>query len=142
MAIVLVFPLLGIVLYQAWLTRTRRLALKDGLKNAIPATSGTEHVRMGRIFSAAIVIVTLIGLADPIFSKMLMNDAFQKTPFRVIFLGLTIGLTATSVVFLDRSTHRIWRGTFAILTGMGLGILGLQPEIYRRDSEWYASHYY
>ena len=25
---------------------------------------------------------------------------------------------------------------------MELGILGMQPEIYRRDSEWYASHYY
>lgn len=25
---------------------------------------------------------------------------------------------------------------------MGLGILGMQPEIYRRDSEQYASHYY
>ena len=142
MAIAIGFPLLGIVLYQAWLTRTRRLALKDGLKSSIPATSGTEHVRIGRLFSAAIVIVTLVGLADPIFSKMLMNDALQKTPFRLLFLGLTIGLTAISIVFLDRSAHRIWRGTFAILTGMGLGILGLQPEIYRRDSEWYASHYY
>lgn len=28
------------------------------------------------------------------------------------------------------------------MTGMELGILGMQPEIYRRDSEWYASHYY
>ena len=41
MAIAIGFPLLGIVLYQAWLTRTRRLALKDGLKSSIPATSGT-----------------------------------------------------------------------------------------------------
>lgn len=48
-AIVLVFPLLGIVLYQAWLTRTRRLALKDGQKNSIPATSETEYVCIGRV---------------------------------------------------------------------------------------------
>ena len=141
-AVVIVFQLLGIILYQAWLTQTRRLALKDGQKSLVPATSGTEHVRIGRIFSVAVVMVALVGLADPIFSKMLMNDAFYKTPFRLVFLGLTVGLTATSVVFLDRSTDRIWRGTFAILTGMGLGILGMQPEIYRRDSEWYASHYY
>jgi hypothetical protein len=32
-------------------------------------------------------------------------------------------------------------GTFAILLGMGLGILGMQPEIYHRDAEWYFSHY-
>jgi Protein of unknown function (DUF4079) len=141
-AVIIVFPLLGIVLYQAWLTRTRRLALKDGQKSQIPPSAGTEHVRIGRLLSAAVVIVALIGLADPIFSKMLMNDALQKTPFRLVSLGLIVMLTALSLVFLDRSTTKLWRGTFAILTGMGLGILGLQPEIYRRDSEWYASHYY
>ena len=141
-AVVVVFPLLGIVLYQAWLTRTRRLALEGGQKSSIVATSGTEHVRIGRLFSAAVVMVTLLGLANPIFSKLLANDAFYKTPFRSLFLGLTVVLTAISVVFLDRTTTRIWRGTFAILTGMGLGILGLQPEIYRRDFEWYVSHYY
>ncbi len=141
-AIVIVFPTLGIVLYQAWLTRSRRLALKEGQKSAIPATSGAEHVRIGRFLSMAVVIVTLIGLADPIFSKMLMNDALQKTPFRLASLALIVILTGVSVVFLDRTNRRIWRGTFAILTGMGLGILGLQPEIYRRDFEWYASHYY
>ena len=141
-AVIVVFPLLGIVLYQAWLTRTRRLALKDGQKSSILATSGTEHVRIGRLLSVAVVMVTLLGLANPIFSKLLANGAFYKTPFRSLFLGLTVGLTATSVVFLDRTATRIWRGTFAILTGMGLGILGLQPEIYRRDFEWYVSHYY
>jgi hypothetical protein len=141
-AIVIVFPVLGIVLYQAWLTRTRRLALKEGQKSPIPPTSGTEHVRLGRVLSAAVVIVALIGLADPIFSKMLMNDALQKTPFRVVSLALIVILTGLSLLFLDRATTKLWRGTFAILTGMGLGILGLQPEIYRRDFEWYASHYY
>jgi len=52
-AVVIVFQLLGIVLYQAWLTQTRRLALKDGQKSLVLATFGTEHVRMGRIFSGA-----------------------------------------------------------------------------------------
>lgn len=141
-AVILVFPLLGIVLYQAWLTRVRRLALKDGQNSGIPATSGPEHVRLGRVLSMAVVIVTLIGLANPIFSKMLMNDALQKTPFRFVSLALIVILTTLSLSFLDRTSNRIWRGTFAILTGMGLGILGLQPEIYRRDFEWYASHYY
>jgi hypothetical protein len=116
--------------------------LKDGQKSPIPGNSGIEHVRIGRILSAAVVIVALIGLADPIFSKMLMNDAVQKTPFRLVSLALIVILTVFSLVFLDRATTKLWRGTFAILTGMGLGILGLQPEIFRRDFEWYASHYY
>jgi hypothetical protein len=141
-AVIIVFPLLGIVLYQAWLTRTRRLALKDGQKSPIPPSAGSEHIRIGRVLSMAVVMVALIGLADPIFSKMLMNDALQKTPFRLVSLALIVILTALSLVFLDRSTTKLWRGTFAILTGMGLCILGLQPEVYHRDSEWYISHYY
>jgi hypothetical protein len=141
-AVVVIFPLLGIVLYQAWLTRNRRLGLKAGEKSAVPATSGPEHVRVGRILSAAVVIVAVIGLANPIFTKMLMHDALQQTPLRVVELALIVVATVASLRFLDRATTRLWRGTFAMLTGMGLSILGLQPEIYRRDSEWYASHYY
>ena len=34
-AVVIVFPLLGIILYQAWLTQARRLALKDVLQDAL-----------------------------------------------------------------------------------------------------------
>ena len=34
-AVVIVFQLLGIILYQAWLTQTRRLALKDVLQDAL-----------------------------------------------------------------------------------------------------------
>jgi Protein of unknown function (DUF4079) len=142
MAVVIVFPLLGIVLYQAWLTRSRRLSLKAGQKSSVPPTSGPEHVRVGRILSAAVVIVAVIGLADPIFSKMLIHGALQQTPWRLVELALIVPATVASLVFLDRSTTRLWRGTFAILTGMGLSILGLQPEIYRRDAEWYTSHYY
>jgi Protein of unknown function (DUF4079) len=37
---------------------------------------------------------------------------------------------------------KLWRGIFATLTGMGLIVLGFQPEIYRRDNEWFISHYY
>ena len=34
-AVVIVFQLLGIILYQAWLTQARRLALKDVLQDAL-----------------------------------------------------------------------------------------------------------
>jgi Protein of unknown function (DUF4079) len=141
-AVVIIFPLLGIVLYQAWLTRSRRLSLKAGTKSSIPANSGGEHVRIGRILSGAVVMVALIGLAHPIFSKMLMNGALQQTPLRLVELALIVIATAASLILLDRATTNRWRGTFAILTGMGLGVLGLQPEVYRNDASWYTSHYY
>jgi hypothetical protein len=140
--VVVVFPLLGIVLYQAWLTRSRRLSLKAGQKSTVPPSSGPEHVRVGRLLSAAVVIVAVIGLADPIFTKMLMHDALQQTPFRLLALALIVVATLASLFFLDRSTTSRWRAAFAMLTGMGLSVLGLQPEVYHRDSEWYLSHYY
>jgi Protein of unknown function (DUF4079) len=141
-AVVIVFPLLGIVLYQAWLTRARRLSVKAGEKSSIPATSGGEHVRIGRLLSAAVVLLALIGLADPLFSKMLAHGALQQTPLRLAELVLIVVATVFSLIFLDRATTRLWRGIFAILTGMGLSVLGLQPEIYRNDASWYSSHYY
>jgi cytosine/uracil/thiamine/allantoin permease len=141
-AVVVVFPLLGIVLYQAWLTRSRRLSLKAGEKSAVPPSSGPEHVRMGRILSMAVVIVAVLGLAYPLFTKMLINGTLQQRPLRLVGLALVVPATLASLFFLDRSTTRPWRAASAMLTGMGLSILGLQPEIYHRDSEWYLSHYY
>ncbi len=141
-AIVIIFPLLGIVLYQAWLTRSRRLSLKAGTTSPIPANSGGEHVRIGRILSGAVVMVTLLGLAQPIFSKMLMNGALQQTPLRLGAMALIMIATAASLIWLDRATTHLGRGIFAVLTGMGLCVLGLQPEVYRSDASWYTSHYY
>lgn len=50
--------------------------------------------------------------------------------------------TIASLVILNRARTKLWRGVFATLTGMGLVLLGCQPEIYRRGFEWYVSHYY
>ena len=76
-------------------------------------------------------MVALVGLADPIFSKMLMNDAFYKTPFRLVFLGLTVGLTATSVVFLDRTQR--WRNTHIILNSVATVLFLAQGFTGSRD---------
>jgi hypothetical protein len=141
-AIITVLPLLGIVLYQASLTRMRRLSVKAGQPSAIPATSGAAHVQIGRWLSMTVVIVTLLGLSQPIFSKLLVPEVWQKSPLRVVELALIVLFTGGSLICLDRTATPIWRGTFATLTGMGLSILGLQPEIFRRDAQWYQSHYY
>ncbi|NJM48626.1 MAG: DUF4079 domain-containing protein [Alkalinema sp. RU_4_3] len=141
-AIVTIFPLLGIVLYQALLTRKRRLSLKDGQKTPIPATSGPEHVRLGRILSLSVVAIALLGLAQPIFSKLLASDALSKTPMRFLGLTLVFIVTGAALPLLDRAKNRAFRGLFALLTGGGLLLLGSQPEIFHRDGQWYLSHYY
>jgi hypothetical protein len=43
LAVMCVFPLVGIVVNYAWATRQRRLQAKSGDKSKIPASSGLEH---------------------------------------------------------------------------------------------------
>ncbi|MEG3840288.1 DUF4079 domain-containing protein [Microcoleus sp. herbarium14] len=141
-AIIVVFPLIGIVLNRALLTRQRRLQVADGEKSKIPPVVGSEHVAIGNWLSRSVVGVALLGMAYPIFSKMLANDTLTKEPFRVFFAIAIFLLTIASFTLLFKARVKLWRGIFATFTGMGLIILGFQPEIYRRDNEWFVSHYY
>ncbi|MFM9266166.1 DUF4079 domain-containing protein [Tychonema sp. BBK16] len=141
-AIIVVFPLIGIVVNRALLTRQRRLQVADGQKSKIPPVVGSEHVAIGNWLSGSVVGVALLGMAYPIFSKMLSNDTLTKEPFRVFFAIAIFLLTIASFTLLFKARVKLWRGIFAVFTGMGLMILGFQPEIYRRDNEWFVSHYY
>ena len=142
LAITVVFPTIGIVVRMAVQTRQRRLKALTGEKTAIPARVGRDHVAIGRWLSGSVVVLSLIGLAHPIFSKFIEHNLWTKEPFRAIFVVMIFAATSLSLFFLYKSKPKLWRGTFATLTGMGLIVLGSQPEIYRRESEWYVSHYY
>ncbi|MCC3593180.1 DUF4079 domain-containing protein [Microcoleus sp. PH2017_28_MFU_U_A] len=141
-AIIVVFPLIGIVVNRALLTRQRRLQVAGGEKSKIPPVVGSEHVAIGSWLSGSVVGVALLGMAYPIFSKMLSNDTLTKEPFRVFFVIAIFLLSIASFTLLFKAKVKLWRGIFATLTGMGLIVLGFQPEIYRRDNEWFISHYY
>lgn len=141
-AIIVVFPLLGIVLNRSLLTRERRLAMKAGEKSRIPPVVGAEHVEIGRYLSIAVVGVTFLGLAYPLFSKFIKNNTISQESFRFFFVVAIFALGIASFVFLFQAKTKMWRGIFATLTGMGLVLLGFQPEIYRRGHEWFISHFY
>lgn len=140
-AVAFVFPLIGIVVHLAWQTRQRRLQNKEG-KSKISPVVGKEHVQIGKWLSAAVVGVTLIGLAYPIFGHILEDNIGSKNPFQVVFIVLMFAATIASLIFLYKARQRLWRGVFATLTGAGLVILGFQKGVFRRDNEWYWSHYY
>lgn len=127
---------------RALLTRQRRLQVVGGEKSKIPPVVGSEHVAIGNWLSRSVVGVALLGMAYPIFSKMLANDTLTKEPFRVFFAIAIFLLTVASFTLLFKARVKLWRGIFATFTGMGLMILGFQPEIFRRDNEWLVSHYY
>lgn len=141
-AIVVVFPLLGIVLNRAMLTRQRRLQAQDGGKSKIPPMVGTEHVAIGKWLSGSVIGVALLGMAYPIASKVITQGTLAKEPFRIGFVALIFAATIASLVFLYRARTKIWLGVFSTLTGMGLILIGFQPEVFRRDDEWFVSHYY
>jgi hypothetical protein len=151
LAVTVVFPLLGLVLYYAWQTRQRRLLSKEEGKKIAP-TVGPEHLKLGRWLSNAVVGIALLGNLVPIltdFAKQLPQDGN-----RLWYVLLAAVVTIVSLVLLNRAHTKLWRAVFATLTGMGLIILGSQPEVYRRGeiydftngqwftNEWYVSHYY
>ncbi len=142
LAVIFVFPLIGIVSYYAWQTRQRRLQTLDKSKSKIPPTVGGEHVKIGRWLAASVVILALIGLAHPIFLTMAEQQTWSNEPFQAYFIVALFILTILSLFFLFKARKRLWRGVFASLTGMGLVILGLQDGVFRRDFEWYLSHFY
>jgi hypothetical protein len=142
LAVAFVFPLIGIVVHYAWQTRQRRLQAKENGKSKIPPTVGSEHVKLGRWLSNSVVGLALIGLAHPLFTKMAKDQVWTQNTFRAWFVVLMFGVTVASLIILNRAITKLWRAVFATLTGMGLVILGCQPEIFRRTYEWQVSHYY
>lgn len=144
LAVIVVYPLLGMVLRFALQTRQRRLATQAGEKSKIPPVVGPEHVKTGRWLATSVIGVALVGMGHPILSKMLKTQVWLQPggTFRLGFAIAMLGLTAASLVMLLRSRPQLWRVVFAVLTSVGLIVLGCQPEVFRRGNELLLSHYY
>lgn len=141
-AVFYVFPLIGIATYFAFQTRQRRLAAVNKEKTRIAPVVGQEHVKVGRWLAASVVGLALLGMIHPIAKKMIANNIWAESPFRVIFVVAIYVLTIASLVFLYKAKAPLWRGVFAALSSMGLILIGCQPEVFRRGYEWFVSHYY
>ena len=142
LAVAFVFPLIGMVVYLSLQTRGRRLQVENKVKSKIAPTVGPDHLKLGRWLTTSVVVLTLIGMLHPTVTKMVEKNAWVDEPNRVIFVAIMFVVTASSLALLYQAKTKAWRATFATLTGMGLVIIGCQPEIFRRGFEWYTSHYY
>ncbi len=140
-AVVVVFPLIGVVVNRAWQVRQRRLQTLQG-KSKIPPVVGQEHVQLGRWLTGAVVGIVLLALAVDISGNILDNQVWGKEPFKVALIGLIFAVAISSLVLLYQAKPALWRGIFATLTGMALVVLGCQDGIYRKTDQWYISHYY
>ncbi|MGD1855800.1 MAG: DUF4079 domain-containing protein [Leptolyngbyaceae cyanobacterium] len=146
LAVIVVFPLIGMVTYFATQTRQRRLAVQAKEKSKIPPVVGKEHVNLGKWLTGSVVGLALVGLTHPIV-KTIVKKAATDTPTpqgTVIFIAVMFLFTIGSLVCLYRATapQKLWRGLFAALSTAGLWILGSQDGVFRRTYEWQVSHYY
>lgn len=138
LAVVLVYPLLGMVLRLANQTRQRRVA-----KAKLPPTVGGEHADLGRWLAAAVVAIELVAIAVVITTK----TPSDLSPGRAGLLLLVLAGTVVSLVALWRSREAIYRGSFALLCWVGVIGLGLQPEVWRLsdnplDPAFWQSHFW
>lgn len=141
-AVIVVFPLLGMVVRMAWQTRQRHWETRVESKSKIPALVGPEHLKLGRWLTVAVVGIELLGITCPLLDHILTKQIWSSQPIKVISIALLYVVTISSLVLLLRAYPKRWRAIFASLTGIGIVILSLQDGIYRRNEEWYASHLY
>lgn len=139
--VVVAYPLLGMVLLQAWKARRRRLGVSKE-----PVSSGAEHTLLGSWLAATVVIVELVALAVVITTKVPLAE-FTGGPGRLALLTLVWLGTAAALTLLLRSRQAPYRAAFALLSWIGLLGLGAQSEVWRLSDNpltpaFWQSHYW
>jgi len=142
LAVIVVFPLIGMVSNLAWQTMQRRRQTKEGGKSKIPPVVGPEHARLGRWLTGSVVGLVLIGVMIPIAKNIIKKNVWSTNPTQVVLIGLFLVGTIAALVALYYAQKKVWRAVFATLTGIGLVVLGAQEGVWRRGFEWWVSHYY
>lgn len=141
LAVILVYPLIGMVARLGVQARQRRLG------DSRPAsTSGRDHNDLGRWLAAAVVIIVLIALLAAIATHQPLEDLKGGAP-RALQLFLVLVGSAVSLAALWQATSKPLRGLFALLTWVGVLSLGAQPEVFRLsdnplDPQFWQSHYW
>jgi hypothetical protein len=125
LAVVLVYPLLGMVLRLAQQTRNRRLTQA---KHA--ATVGRDHADLGKGLAGSVVAIVLIAEAVVIATKHPLS-AFEGGGQRLALLLLAVVGSGVALAALWRVKRPAYRASFALLCWAGVIALGLQPEVFR-----------
>ena len=141
LAVVLIYPLVGMVVRLAWQTRQRRVAQ---VKH--PPMVGREHSDLGRWLAAGVVLLVLMALTVVIATKAPLAD-FSGGAGRAIQLLIVLLGTGVSLVALWRSQAGALRFSFSLITWVGVLTLGAQPEVWRLSDDpfspaFWQSHYW
>ncbi|MCT0199415.1 DUF4079 domain-containing protein [Synechococcus sp. CS-1325] len=141
LAVVLVYPLLGMVLRLAQQTRDRRLTQAKH-----PPTVGRDHADLGKWLAAAVVAIVLLAEAVVIVTKHPLSS-FEGGASRLALLLLVLIGSGVALAALWRVKRAAYRASFALLCWAGVIGLGLQPEVFRLsdnpfDPAFWQSHFW
>ena len=141
LAVVLIYPLIGMVVRLAWQTRQRRVAQ---VKH--PPVVGRDHSDLGRWLAAGVVVLVLIALTVVIATKEPLLQ-FSGGVGRAVQLMVVLLGTGASLVALWRSKAATLRLSFSLITWVGVLTLGAQPEVWRLSDNplspaFWQSHYW
>ena len=141
LAVVVLYPLMGMVAYLGRQTRHRRV---DHAK--LPPGVGRDHQDLGRWLTTGMVAVVLVAITVSIVTKSFWSDSVQPS-LRAYSLLLALAGVAVALLALWRVQQRWQRILFALLTWAGVLGLGAQPEVWRvsddpRTFAFWTSHYW
>ena len=141
LAVVLIYPLTGIVMRLAMQTRSRRLKTAKP-----PPTVGRDHSDLGRWLAAAVVGLVIVALTVVIATHAPL-DQFQGGFARAGTLLLVLIGTLLSLGALWFAKAPGLRLAFALITWAGVLGLGAQPEVWRLSDDplspaFWQSHYW
>ena len=130
LAVVLIYPLLGMVVRLAWQTRQRRVA---NVKH--PPVVGRDHSDLGRWLASGVVLIVLVAFTVVIATKVPLAQ-FDGGLTRATLLLMALAGTLASLAALWSCKSLSLRGIFAVITAAGVVGLGAQPEVWRQDHYW------
>jgi hypothetical protein len=141
LAVVLIYPLIGVVVRLGVQTRQRRLGT-----TRLPASTGSDHNDLGQWLALGVVLISLVALTIVIATHKPLNQ-FVGGPARGLELLLVLLGTIVSLFALWRSSIKAIRFSFAFITWAGVIGLGAQPEVWRLSDnpltiEFWQSHYW
>ncbi len=141
LAVVVVYPLLGMVLRLAQQSRDRRIH-----HSKVPASVGRDHADLGHWLTSAVVGIVLIAEAVVIATNKPLV-AFEGGTGRLVQLLLVLIGSLIAFAALWRVRKPLYRASFALLTWFGVIALGLQPEVFRRSDDplnpvFWQSHFW
>lgn len=142
LAVVVVYPLMGVVVRLGGQTRHRRV---DRAK--LPPAVVRDHQDLGKWLTAGVVIIALVAITVSIVTKSFWPAPSSQQTLRACSLLLVLAGTVVSLLVLWRVQQRWQRILFALLTWAGVLGLGAQPEVWRVSDDpgsfaFWTAHYW